>query len=418
MSLDNFHFLSPRQQDDVLNSPALKAPEGITSNIENPPNHNDLGHALLIVYMILVIASALMRGSARLLTPELIKLQDYIALAALAFFGTYMWLNFWFMDVCGFFVHQWDITLRQFFDVLRIVFLASNMYDCTMLSLRVAILLEWVTIFSPPGSQRRWLYLTCMSVMGFNILYFICSTTAHNFECIPYERIWNRTIPGACADFRPEYVVTSSINLVTDLVIFLVPQRTIWGLQMSLKKKLGLAFVFFVGMLGCACAAIRFVQSTIYSGTDDTAYSITGITLTNTAEMTCGFLVFCVPSSVKLLWRKGVTTRIMGSLRPWISGSRTKQTDHSEGSRASKPTTNSSNRFHRLKEDDFNIGMTNISPQVDGGIPTDTPAAKYGSGILMTSEFTAVENYHNGSESSILPSNTNRFKKDLESNVR
>jgi hypothetical protein len=137
--------------------------------------------------------------------------------------------------------------------------------------------------------------------------------------------------------------------------------------------------------------------------------------------MTCGFLVFCVPSSVKLLWRKGVATRIIVSLKPWISMSRTKQTNHSDNSRASKPTTNSSNRFHRLKEDDFSIAMTNIPPQVGAGIPPDTPVVKYGdhgSGILMTSEFTAVEDYHDNSENGNFPSSTNQFKKDLEANGR
>lgn len=49
---------------------------------------------------------------------------------------------------------------------------------------------------------------------------------------------------------RRNYDFTSAcINLVMDIVILIIPQGVIWKLQMTFKKKLGIGFLFSVGIL-------------------------------------------------------------------------------------------------------------------------------------------------------------------------
>lgn len=52
-------------------------------------------------------------------------------------------------------------------------------------------------------------------------------------------------------------IVTSSFNLATDVVIFIIPQKVIFSLQMSTHKKLGVSIVFAIGIIGIIAAAVR-----------------------------------------------------------------------------------------------------------------------------------------------------------------
>lgn len=170
------------------------------------------------------------------------------------------------MDLCGFFVHQWQIRLKDLFTVLyvskfrigesncqiadkqKLIHVGDTLGGMTILCLKAAILIEWIQIFVPRGTRNAFFW-SSVAVLALNTLYYFGVRIAENFSCIPYERIWNKTVPGACYDWRKVNLTTSIFNLLSDIMILLLPQGIIWRLHMSLKRKIGISFLFMIGLL-------------------------------------------------------------------------------------------------------------------------------------------------------------------------
>lgn len=68
------------------------------------------------------------------------------------------------------------------------------------------------------------------------------------FACTPIEKSWNATMTtGTCINRPALYITTAALGVATDVVLIVLPARTIIGLQMRLAQKAGLIFIFTVG---------------------------------------------------------------------------------------------------------------------------------------------------------------------------
>lgn len=70
-----------------------------------------------------------------------------------------------------------------------------------------------------------------------------------NVACHPHNKLWNPLLPGECINTTFSGTLISSVNLAVDAVLFILPQKVIWGLHMSTKRKLGVSLIFFIGVL-------------------------------------------------------------------------------------------------------------------------------------------------------------------------
>lgn len=69
------------------------------------------------------------------------------------------------------------------------------------------------------------------------------------FICRPFAFNWDSTIPGGkCGNTILGFQLLGTMNLVTDMVILLLPQPYIWTLHLPLAKRIALALTFLVGI--------------------------------------------------------------------------------------------------------------------------------------------------------------------------
>lgn len=88
--------------------------------------------------------------------------------------------------------------------------------------------------------------------------------------CRPVQGWWDATVAATaqCVDKVAFTYSTNITNLLTDIWIFIMPIPIILKLQASRNKKIGLCFLFSVGLGTCALSAARL--SVIVSvGSDD-----------------------------------------------------------------------------------------------------------------------------------------------------
>ncbi|KAI1154181.1 hypothetical protein F4825DRAFT_472892 [Nemania diffusa] len=160
-----------------------------------------------------------------------------------------------------------------------------------------AILLDWVAIFVP--KTRSAFFWVSHILLGVNVLFYLAVLILANLLCTPPEHAWDPLTEGHCNDVKRPEVVGAALNSASDVIIFVLPQTVIWKLRMSRKQRLGYSILFAIGLAAVAASGARLVSLIYqYHGGDET-YNAAPFLLWSLAEMTCIFLVLCVPSTPK-----------------------------------------------------------------------------------------------------------------------
>jgi hypothetical protein len=130
----------------------------------------------------------------------------------------------------------------------QILQIGGVLYSVTLPLLKASILLEWTRLFVPLGTRNVFWWL-CIGLVVIQLSFLVASVFALCFTCIPYQAIWDFTIKGKCIDKSALEITSATIHLGSDLVILALPQKVIWSLQMSWRKKLGVSVIFSLGIL-------------------------------------------------------------------------------------------------------------------------------------------------------------------------
>ena len=84
----------------------------------------------------------------------------------------------------------------------------------------------------------------------FQIAWFIAQIVSVSLSCRPLAYFWDKTIPnGHCINENTAGYIITAANLLSDLTIFVTPIFPLWGLQKSMKQRLGLIGLFLAGAL-------------------------------------------------------------------------------------------------------------------------------------------------------------------------
>ncbi|KAI1334901.1 hypothetical protein F5Y15DRAFT_262187 [Xylariaceae sp. FL0016] len=323
MSTQSFDSLSRAQQQAILDSPALEAPEGQESQLQNPPNNNGLAYAIIAISIALSTLGIVSRVYTRFVLSRQFKfVGDWLLIISYSFLIADIIFSYDMLRVPGAFIHEWNVSVGDFISFLRNVFITSQLYIGVILPLKVAILLEWIRIFVAPGTRGFVFWAShgmIFAVAGF----YLALVVAFNVACTPIEANWNILIQGDCSRVDTKYtnLSVSVFNFLSDVIILAIPQRAIWRLNMSMQKKLGVALVFAIGLLACIASVIRLVETVRHAESADFTYTFSGIQLVSASEIALGFLVVSTPYFPKAVRSLNLTS-LASKLSSMMSRSR------------------------------------------------------------------------------------------------
>lgn len=118
------------------------------------------------------------------------------------------------------------------------------MYLCSILGYRVALLLMYLRLF---GVSQPFRYAT------WAVLFFVAGYLSSNiitliFGCTPISKYWKPEIPGHCIVLTQADYAYGSMNVVSDVLLFLLPLPMVYQLRLTRKEKVGLVLVFMSGI--------------------------------------------------------------------------------------------------------------------------------------------------------------------------
>jgi hypothetical protein len=100
-----------------------------------------------------------------------------------------------------------------------------------------------------PNEQFR---RTCYIVMGLIAAYGISFVVATALQCWPASYAWEQidsAVEGRCNNVHLQAWMAAIFNIALDLILLVLPLRSLWALQMGLKKKLMIMSMFSLGLL-------------------------------------------------------------------------------------------------------------------------------------------------------------------------
>jgi preprotein translocase subunit SecG len=97
----------------------------------------------------------------------------------------------------------------------------------------------------PTRLNRNWIWYATHAVIWFNLLYSVALILVVLLQCVG-----KHPAPGeSCVNENMVLVGASVINVLTDLMVLVIPVAAVSRMQMARRTKLGVLVVFAVGGL-------------------------------------------------------------------------------------------------------------------------------------------------------------------------
>lgn len=93
--------------------------------------------------------------------------------------------------------------------------------------------------------MRRLSISVALLVVG----YTIARVFVDIFQCTPNKAVWDSKAKGTCVNRTAQDLSMAIINLITDIVVLILPMHPVWSLQVSKSKKWELSAMFSLGFL-------------------------------------------------------------------------------------------------------------------------------------------------------------------------
>lgn len=116
--------------------------------------------------------------------------------------------------------------------------------------IKLSILLQYLRIFVPIPKEDRLLFMSIHVTMWSSFVFYITTMMFVVTICSPRKKIWNPLLTtGRCYNYNAVYIAIGIFNVVSDIVILIIPMFPIWKLPLPIKTRIGVMAVFAAGLL-------------------------------------------------------------------------------------------------------------------------------------------------------------------------
>ena len=130
-------------------------------------------------------------------------------------------------------------------DFLHTLFFKEILYNTSITLCKVSVLFFYRRTFAITHTMR-----ICLWALGtIFVAWFVSMTFTVIFMCQPVQKAWKPDLPGHCANLYAFFLGQAIPNIITDVVLLLLPLPYLWRLQIQLPQKIALVSVFLLGYL-------------------------------------------------------------------------------------------------------------------------------------------------------------------------
>ena len=254
------------------NVPSGLPPPGVQSNLINPTTQKVPIIVLNAVFTFLMTITVLIRFYVRIFLTrstgwddceyEFLVIEDWLTtLDTCGFAAILSWLQAGLMinaTFLGFGTHMWDIPASTLMSVNNMHWILSMtiVYPAAMMMIKASILLLYYRIFHVNEQLRRVIvgsiiFITLVHI-PYTVLYIFTT-----MDCVSLSDLKTNPI---CNNNNYTIVLSLGVlTVVTDFWLLFLPMRSILGLQLEKRRKIGLVAVFGTAALTCVVSLTRTI---------------------------------------------------------------------------------------------------------------------------------------------------------------
>ncbi|KAK7959014.1 uncharacterized protein PG986_003868 [Apiospora aurea] len=273
--------------------------------------------AVSIICILVATTAVTLRVYTRQFILNRVGPDDFMAVAALAGITalgaiTIIHTNF------GLGTHIYDIAMDPLLimDFFKFFYLGVVVYNFTLVFVKLSLFLQYYRLVDQVPRYRPLFLGAGFVVMGWTIAMVFSMT----FICVPVYAYWDKSVPHVCLS-DPMMQLTNSIgNIVTDIILLLLPMPVLWRLKLPMRQKWSVIGIFSLGFITCIVSLLRVIFVFDHGPSSDITFDGTTITGWTIAEVTTGLLASSLITLRPLMskiapaaWRSNPTGKSTGA---------------------------------------------------------------------------------------------------------
>ncbi|KAJ9662010.1 hypothetical protein H2201_006299 [Coniosporium apollinis] len=226
----------------------------------------------------------------------------------------------------------------------QLVWFSSIFYLTCLFFIKASVLALYMRL------GDRQLQRLSIIVLAICIAQAIANVLVCIFHCSPIPAAWDmRITEKKCVNINAFYLANAAGNILTDIMVYTLPIRLVWKLQIPQKQKIALAVMLCLGLFTCISSIIRITYIPIMLKSPDATYVISGAMYWSVIETNVGILAASVPSFKALA--KRYIPRLLGEYYSNEGESRSRKYAQGSTTNASKKASSKMGSFHRMDTD-------------------------------------------------------------------
>jgi hypothetical protein len=121
-------------------------------------------------------------------------------------------------------------------------YISIVLYNASLTATKITFLLQYYRILGT-GQMRMVIIIAFVLVA----LWSISQLLVVIFTCTPIHKFWLADTPGTCIPNLPFWYINAAGNIVTDVIVFVLPLPALGRLNLRKSQKIGLIGIFCLG---------------------------------------------------------------------------------------------------------------------------------------------------------------------------
>ncbi|KAH7319003.1 hypothetical protein BKA65DRAFT_541191 [Rhexocercosporidium sp. MPI-PUGE-AT-0058] len=158
--------------------------------------------------------------------------------------------------------HVWNLgsgsptsILTSLSKVVKSLYGCYLAYTTSITFTKLSIISTYVR-FLPKGLARKINFGLGIIIL----LFWISSIFAIIFQCVPAQSAWDYSVKGECYSIKNLFFALSTFNVITDILLCILPIPLLWSLKMPKAQRAVLCLLFCMGTFASVASILRITH--------------------------------------------------------------------------------------------------------------------------------------------------------------